>query len=229
MANTAPNMDRRDRLRRALRKVKPGDKWTLTEIAIVWGTTKQRFITVRKSIEDEFGFPPHEKAKSGNDHLFEAKPALEAMLAYETRNDVVKKDRQQRLSRMVEGTKKPVAESFAMPARELLEVNRLAREVEEREIQQRELISFAEVQRTVGIAFSKISTFINELPSILDPNGELPAEITARLDAKARDALLSLHAEIKGLLTQDVERQPIAGARGKAGRARRPGASRQRK
>lgn len=227
MARAVPNQARRADLARALKRVGADDKWTLTDLAQVWGTSKQRFITVKGQIEIALGFPPYEKSKRGNDHLFPAKAALETMLAYETRNDAASRDRDERRQRMLEGSgRKADADTSAFPTNELIQINRLQNELEERERKQGQLVAASEVHRATGLIFSKISTFMSDLVSIIDPNGELPSDMSRRLDEKGREALLGLHADIKGLLSNDGDGSGTADTGKPRGRSRRSRAPR---
>lgn len=224
MSRGSINEQRRNDIRYAQRRIKGGEKLTLTELAMIWGTSKARFVTVREAID---GFPAYEKAKTGNEHLYPAKEALDAMLAYEMRHDAARKDKALRQARMIEGKKRRgAAPVVALPADEMLKINRLATEAEEREIRQRELLWAADVQRTYGLIFAKISTFIASLRSSIDPNGELPAEMGTKLDERGREALLGLHGDIKGLLSGDGNGRSTPRNRKTSGRARGSGTPR---
>lgn len=222
-----PNETRRADIRRALRRVKPEDEWQLEDFAVVWGVVKSRFITLRNSMVD---FPVPRRSGTGNSYLYPAKAGLEAMLAHETRHDAARKERQSRQQRLLEGKRKrsPANESMALPVDELLKINRLAQEIEARESAQRETVDAADVRRTAGLIFAKVTTFVANFVSIVDPNGELTADFRSRLDERGREALLSLHADIEGLLTGERVGNETSRSRKPNGRARRPRTPRQR-
>jgi hypothetical protein len=215
MANFQPNEKRRADIKAALKRAKPKDESTMAELAIVWGTEKQRLVTNKK----EMPTWPDSVRKVGNELFFPTKAALEAMLAYETRFDSVMKDRAARRARMVEGTK-PKADTMtsALPLQDLIQANRLSAEIEQREDAQRARIPFAEVQRIAGTIFGRLSTFIADIGSTIDPNGQLPNEMRTRLDERGREALLELHADIKGLLSNDGDGNATPGNGRQAGK-----------
>ncbi len=223
MASKDINQTRRDDLQRARKKAKPGDKATLLELSNIWGTTKSRFLTQRNEMT---GFPDMVE-KVGNEHFFPTREALDAMWAYETRNDKARRDRQSRIDRMTTGKKPNVEKDDALPIQDLIRVNSLQNDVEERERAQRQYIPVADVTRVTGIIFAQMSTFASDIASIVDPNGELTADHRARLDARGKEALLLLHAQIKGLL--NGEDDGTARNRKKAGRPVRRGASSKRR
>src|SRR3546814_12308789 len=64
-------------IKAALKAAKPKEVTTLEELAGLWGTSKQRFVTKRR----EFAGFPDKVAVEGNTHLYRLVPCLKALLA----------------------------------------------------------------------------------------------------------------------------------------------------
>src|SRR3546814_4013008 len=64
-------------IKAALKAAKPKEVTTLEELAGLWGTSKQRFVTKRR----EFAGFPDKIAVEGNTHRYRLVPCLKALLA----------------------------------------------------------------------------------------------------------------------------------------------------
>ena len=204
-------------LRAALKVAKRNDKLELKALAALWGTSKARFVNKR----DEMGeFPDPEV--DGNRFLYPAIPTLKAMIAYITRHEADDAHKQQLMERLVsKGGKQSLLQG--LPVAELIRMNVLATDIEERERKQRLYIAAAEVERVAGAIFSKISNLLSNLSKRVDPHGRLPASVRKLIDEQASKLLLWVHAEIKGVLKADADNGPgVSKARG----ARKPRARR---
>lgn len=195
---------------------------TLANLAVVWGVSKARFVSVMPQI---VGMPEH--IEQGNVHIFPAKAALQAMLRHETRHDDAARQREERTKAILGGLRKEREEAATagIPPRELQILNRLAAEIEERERLQREYIPAAEVSRTAGDVFSALSEFMASLSNRVDPNGLLDPRLRALIDTNGAEALLGFHKTLKVLLNADAVTGPPGGA---PSRARKPRTRRKR-
>jgi hypothetical protein len=218
------NLQRVKDLQSAIRRAKPDDKLSLTELAMIWGVTKGAFVNVRQKM---MGFPAGEQGP-GNSTLYPATPALKIMLDYETRADEEERERQSRaaaimgLDRKGPGRRKK-AEVF-LPPSELLKLSRLRAEIEERERNQGEYVPRSDVRATAARVYALLSEHLGQLELRVDPNGLLPAETRNRIGENGRKALLAIHSELSDMLGGDVDHGP-SGTETARGAARRTGAA----
>jgi hypothetical protein len=209
------SQNRRADIRRALRRVKPDDMLPLTQLALIWGVTKPRFVTVRNEMAD---FPPPRKG-NGNEYEYAARPALEAMLRHETRHDAAAAEKQARTAAILGHTQRGRAgtDVGTHTPNELATLNRLAADIEEREREQGLYVPVAENAAVATEIFGEISEFMSSITNRIDPHGLIDATVRARIDAAASDALMGLHKRMKELLSPDAQPR---GNRAKAGRSR---------
>lgn len=196
------NPNRLPDIQKALKRAKPADQIPLESLAVIWGTAKSRFVTVKNAMPD---FPS--PILQNGAHIFPAKEALQAMLNWETRFHKDAADKAKRIDAILGKTKKgrvDAASTAAMPIRDMAVLSKLAAEVEERERDQREYIPAAEVERTAGDVFSELSEFMAGLSNKVDPNGLLDPTIRAAIDEGSAKALLGFHARMKQLLNPHV-------------------------
>src|SRR3546814_567188 len=83
-------------IKAALKAAKPKEVTTLEELAGLWGTSKQRFVTKRR----EFAGFPNKVAVEGNTHLYRLVPCLKALLANLERHQAAMQSRAKRLSEL---------------------------------------------------------------------------------------------------------------------------------
>lgn len=215
------NPNRLPDIKSALRRAKPADQLSLEALAVIYGTSKQRFVTVKNAMP---GFPS--PIAQGTSHVFPAKAALQAMLNWETRHHAAaaaKADRQNAILGKIKPERAQAIADAAIPVRDLAIMSRLAAETEERERDQRLYIPAAEVERTASDVFSELSEFMAGLSNKVDPNGLLDATIRALIDDGSAKALLGFHARMKTLLNAnaDTSRSGKPSNRARSTRARR--------
>jgi len=200
-ANTNPN--RRRDLQIYLKRSKPDDILTLEECAVAWGTTKQRFVTVRNAMPTF----PDRIATDGNVYLYPARKALEAMLAYETRHEAAAKAKQARTNAILGRGKRASAndDTAIYSPSELATLSRMSAELEEREREQGLYVPVAKNAVVAGEVFALISEFMSELSNKLDPHGLETPEWRARIDSMGAEALLGLHRQMKEVLSPDAK------------------------
>jgi hypothetical protein len=204
-------------LKAQLRSVKSGkDTITLDDCAALWGVTKPRFVNKRREIADFPGPVAVEK----NAHFYPARKALRAMIAFLERHAQADVARVQRQARMLGAGISVEALAHHTPA-EIVQLNRAAADIAEREREQGLYIPVAQVVQVAGEVFSEISEFLSNLSKILDPHGRLMSpSIRASLDSKAHERLLALHARMKGMLSEDVADPRARATDRQPGRAR---------
>lgn len=202
MAGRGINFSRRDQIKRALRRAKEGDRLKLEDLAAIWGVVKTRFVNVRGNMENTTGFPT--PIPDGNIFLYPAKEALQAMWAYETRDDAIDKQRNKKLDRILgrgEKAKGKGGEIFTLSIGEMAQASRLAAEIEEREREQGLFVPVADVAQAAGDVFSLFAEVLDDLDNRLDPNGILPADVRDRTRELGAELLLKVHAEMKDMLS----------------------------
>lgn len=214
MADT--NKNRLADLEAAYARSKPRDRLYLEDLALLWGVTKPRFVTVRNAMPD---FPAPVLVEQ-NRNIYLAKPALKAMIAYEGRHAKRNKVKADRAAAILGKRRTDSTEDFGHTPNELATLSRLATETEMREREQRLYIPAAEVTAIAGDVFAEISDFASRLSNEIDPHGMLSAEIRSSIDARAKDALQRCYRAMKGILERDAESGGDRGATDRAGKSR---------
>lgn len=218
------NPNRRADITAALKRVKPNDMLSLEDLANIYGTTKGPFVTAKKRMP---GFPPATLA--GTSHIYPAQKALRAMLDFETRHDAAAETRAQKTAVMlgqIQKRRTDEALNASIPVRDLMVINRMAAELEERQRIQREYIPAAEVAFVAGEVFSELSEFMAGLSNKIDPNGLLDPTLRKMVDDAGAEKLLGFHRKMKNILNADADsgspRAKDAGARPARVRRKRP-------
>jgi hypothetical protein len=204
------NPNRLPDIQKALKRAKPGDQIPLEALAVIYGTAKSRFVTVKNTM---VGFPS--PILQNGAHIFPAKQALQAMLDWEMRHHKDAASKAERINAILGKTKEGRADAkgaAAMPVRDLAVLSRMAAETEERERDQRLYIPAAEVERVASDVFSELSEFMGGLSNKVDPNGMLEPTIRAAIDDGSAKALLGFHARMKTLLNANAEPNRVGSA-----------------
>lgn len=231
MSRRGPNLNRRADLEAALARCKPGDVISLQDLATLYGTSKQNFTNLLRQIERMFDMPAWTIGPRGI-HVYPAAKAIRVIIAYEKRNDAQAATLQERTARILgNGKRKPGAAQDAMlPISEMAVASRVMAETEQRERDQGLHTSLADQASTAGEVFGMISGFLSELEAEIDPNGELPMKVRAKLREGGNKLALKIHGRMKDMLSGNAvpKSQRPKGARAKDGRARRssPGRAR---
>lgn len=223
MAQRGPNFVRRRDLEAALKRAKDDDLLSLDHLAVLWGVVKTRFVNIRNDIEATIGWPKAEKGPK-NTHLYPARDALQKMLDYEKRHDKAESDRRKQVDRILgrTGRGKEADDGYQMPVNEMAQLHRMATEIEERERKQRLYIPATEVAATCAEVFALFSEFCGDLDNRVDPNGELPGPVRARVRELGAELQLRIHREMKDMLSADAHAKPSdAAAHGGAPRRAR--------
>ena len=198
------NYKRRADLKAALRRVKPDDFLELEHVALLWGTTKQRFVTVRNAMADF----PDPLPGQGNKYIYPARRAIEAMISYETRHDDAAKLKAARAQAIIGPRGKRAKDDLATASHSVNELATLARmraEIEEQEREQGLYAPIAETAAVAGEVFELISDFMSTLDNKMDPHGLWEPEFRSQVRAAGADALLQLHAKMKAVLSPDAK------------------------
>jgi len=216
-----PNLNRRRDIAAALKKAKPSDSLTLEALALVWGVTKPRFVTVRNTMAD---FPPPSPGQA-NVYIYPAVKALKAMLAHETRHDDAARKRQERTNQILGRTARGRTDDAAgrHTVNELATLSKMRAQIEADEREQGLYAPIAQVAAVASEVFGEISEFMRGLSNKLDPHGLLDPEIRARIDKGGDDALLQLYGKMKDVLSPDAKptRNRKPSGRARSTRARR--------
>lgn len=209
-------------LRAALKRAKPNDLLSLEDVALLWGTSKSRFVTVRDQMAT---FPtsipaPKDMGLAPRAYVYPARAAIEAMIAHATRHEDIDRAKAARTAAILGERRAGGDETPLHRVNELQTLNRMAAEIEERERAQGEYVPRADVAAVAGEVFSEISEFFGILSNKLDPHGELAAELRARIDALGREALLRFHARMKDMLEPDAVAKANRDQADRAGKTR---------
>jgi hypothetical protein len=224
VANNDPNLKRRKDIADALARSSPRAKLTLEAIAIIWGTTKQRFVTVRDQMAK---FPQPQKGE-GNEYVYSARLALKAMLAHEKRFDNAAAARAKTTALILgQGRRENEDDTLSRHTpSQLATLSRLRAEVEERERAQGLFVQRSEVAQVCGDVFAEISDFCSRLSNEVDPHGILEPAVRSKIDKGAHEALLRVHRIMKDMLSEDVRPAAPRGKTDSAGKPRARRASR---
>lgn len=200
-----------------LKTAKKTDEAGLREFAAMWGVSKPRFVNKRAEIAD---FPDPVR-KQGNTDVYLLIPCLKAMIAHLERHKTAQVEKAVRQKKL---TPRAAAENVeSLPVADLVRLNTLAADVEQREREQGLYIPAADVERVAGFVFSSLSNLLSNLAKRIDPHGRLPAATRKLIDDEGHKQLLSLHAEIKRLVKPDADprRSRVAARKTGGARARR--------
>lgn len=208
-------------LKAALKRARPGALLSLDDLALLWGTSKARFVTTRNTIA---GFPdpmpaPKEMRLAPKAYVYPARPAIQAMLAYANRHQDLDRAKAERTAAMM-GERRCVDSAPLHRISELQTINRMMAEIEERERLQGEYVPATDVAAVAGEIFSEVSETFASLSNKVDPHGEFPAELRLRMDEQGRAALLRLHRRMKDMLEADAVPNRNRDQAGKAGKPR---------
>lgn len=202
-------------LKAALKKAKPADMLPLAACAALWGVSKPRFVNKRAEMAD---FPEGIPGK-GNSLDYPAVKAIRAMIAYIERHNADNQQRAKSQARLLGGGANVEALAQHSP-QELATINRLRADIEYDERDQGKYIPVADVQQTAGEIFSELSEFCSTLSNQIDPHGRLSPDVRTTIDSKAHEALLKLHARLKGMLAGDALRSGTGTPDRRAGKSR---------
>jgi hypothetical protein len=186
-------------LKAALKAAKKTDTVSLADCAALWGVTKPRFVNKRAEIAN---FPEGTPGK-GNSLDYPAIAALKSMIAHLERHQRAQDARVSSQLKLL-GRSADAQVLAQHTPQELVHINRLGADLEARERSQGLYTPVADQQQIAGEVFSELSEFCSTLSNQIDPHGKLAPEIRTTIDSKAREALLKLHAKLKGLLSGDA-------------------------
>ncbi len=218
MAKSSPT--RRADLEAALKRFKKGEHISLEDCGRLWGVSKARFVNVRNEIADF----PEAIGKQGNALLYEARPAIEALLRHEKRHDSRVSAKSKKISAILgRGRADGEEDEGALPASEMLALIRARAEVEKQLRAQGQLMLGTQVAEVAGQVFSYISNVVGKLSDSVDPNGKLPGPTRTLLDGLGKDLLLRMHEELSDMLGGNADAIPsrTASTRGRPNRTRR--------
>ena len=208
------NYDRIRRLENALRRVRKDDVLSNTELTDLVGISKGAFTNLRNAIDT---FPAAQPGKR-NELLYPAKPAIEALLRHEKREDEAEAERQKRAAQIMGlgTTKRRRKTDIVLPPSEMLKLSHLRAEIEERERQQSEYVPVAEVRDMAARVYGVLGNHLSQLEQRVDPNGLLPPDVRALLGEQGRKAQLEIHRELGDMLTDDAVRKPSRTSKSRA-------------
>jgi hypothetical protein len=191
---------RRERIKAALAVTKgPKEKILLEELAAIWGVGKPAFVNLRKTILD---FPKHDL--DGKTFLYPRRRAIEALDRHERRDDEKNDAKGRRLAALV-GVE-DAAVHFSIT--DLMKANSLRADLQAEREKQGLLVPRPKVQSTASKVFTILQRALNDLGTLVDPNGQHSPEIREAADKAGQDLLLRIHAEMKDMLTSDDDRTP---------------------
>ena len=189
---------RRGRITSALGATKgTREKITLEELAAIWGVGKPAFVNIRKTILD---FP--KPIVDGKTYHYPRRRAIEALERHEKRNDEKNDARGKRLAALV-----GIGDDLAhLSITDLMKANQLRADLQAERERQGMLVPRPKVQSTAAKVFTILQRALNDLGTLVDPNGQHAPEIREAADKAGQDLLLRIHAEMKDMLTSDDDR-----------------------
>jgi hypothetical protein len=196
-------------LRAALKAAKPTDDLTLDALTVIWGSSKGQFTKIRDAC---LNFPAHKTGPHGV-LIYPARPALQALIALETKDDKAAETLAKRQNAMLGSARRAAGRNakpaqVVVPIEQLTKAFRLSAEIEQRERDQGEYVRSDDVARVLGNAFSIISGKLSTLETLVDPDGTMPLPLREMISQAGKDVLLQAHAAVKHMLAGDVRRNP---------------------
>ncbi|MES2903255.1 MAG: hypothetical protein V4696_03635 [Pseudomonadota bacterium] len=197
-------------LRATLKRFKPGEMLPQKELATIYGVTNARFTTL---IHERFeNFPPPER-HNDKTHWYEARPAIESMIAYLSGQGAKKRASAVRAAEVMGAVKRETAgrtkkdpEPDEEPLMTPAEIDKLASgqtRVFRLAQEKREFVRAALVTHIVRLLFTTVQRSVSSIPAAVDPNGELPPLHRARLESAVRDMMVLIHGTVKDVLADD--------------------------
>jgi hypothetical protein len=209
-------------LKKALEGYSDGDWLAQRQLAELYGVSNARMTTLIKSRFPDF--PAHER-RDDKTHWYPARASIASMIAYMENSSAEKQAQARRHTAVMSGVaavREEVAavEPAAPPALSAGELDRLASAQTRLWKLQREQGMFVprdHVVQTVRGGMAIITRNMMGLESTIDPNGELPPDVRARIARRARDLLMKLNEQLAAYLEDDHDEPPSAAARARAG------------
>lgn len=207
-------------LRRALKKVKDGDKLPQQELAKIFGVTNARFTTLA---HNRFtNFPPAER-HGDKTHWYDARKAIESMIAYVRGQSSRSRVSAQRVAKILgrpvpidtgNGKAKPAGEPEVPeddPEPEYMptpaDLDRLAKaetSVFRLEQEKGNFIPVYQVRHVIQGIVAIVSRTFSGLAPEIDPHGELPPPLRAKLEKAIKQSQLKLHDSVIEYLDADA-------------------------
>lgn len=197
-------------LRAALETFGPDDMAAQKDLAKLYGVANSRFTTL---IKERFeNFPPAER-HGDKTHWYNARQAIESMIAYLTKSGRKKRQEAARaaavMGRATEAAEAAEPEAEAPPPMGPAELDRMASaatRIWRLAIEKKEYVLVAHVRQQIRAMLGVIKREITGLPSVIDPNGDLPPLMRAELERRCREALVKIHDSLDELLNPDADK-----------------------
>lgn len=200
------------RLRAAKARFKPGDMLPQQELAKIYGVSNARLTTL---IHQRFeSFPPFER-RGDKTHWYAVLPALEAMIAYALGQSKRKAAAAARVAHIFAGA--PVVERTSAPAEAPpaeepplptpADLDRLAKaEMSVFRLQQEKgkFVPDYQVRHVIQGIVAIVQRAFSGLAPEVDPHGELPPLVRAKLERSIKKSQLRLHDEVAQYLDADA-------------------------
>jgi len=195
------------------------DEWVpQQQLADLYGVANSRFTTLAKQRFPDF---PAFERRGDKTHWFPARAAIKSMIQYMQDQARGKQSQAKRHSQVMSGVKEVQDEAAAAAIEETpltaTEIDRLitAQTKQFRLDQMRGMyVLRAEVERDSRAVLSLLSREVMNIINVLDPNGELPAEMRKRITDKSREVLSKMADGLAAHLREDDVAPPNASGNG---------------
>lgn len=195
-------------LKAALEQFGADDTIQHKDLATLYGVTPARLTTLIKHRFENF--PPADR-HGDKTHWYPARAAIMVMIAYLEGSGKKKRAAAARaaavMGRATEAAESAAAEEEELPPMGPVELDRMASaatRIWRLDIEKKKYVLVALVRHEIRGMLSIVKREVSGLPSVIDPNGELPPLMRQRLEARSRLALTKIYDGLSALLTDSA-------------------------
>lgn len=191
-------------LKAALETFGPDDMLPHQDLAVLYAVTPARLTTL---IHNRFeNYPPHE-TRGDKTHWYNARAAIQAMIAYLQKSGSKKKASAAAAAAIMGGATEAAAAAPAeveeAPPLGPAELDRLASastRIWKLALDQRKYLPATEVAHWARAQNELVKRTVSQIPHAIDPTGELPPLHRARLESTCRELLVKMNEDLEELL-----------------------------
>jgi hypothetical protein len=194
-------------LKAALEQFGEDDTIQHKDLATLYGVTPARLTTLIKNRFENF--PPADR-HGDKTHWYPARAAIIVIIAYLEGSGKAKRAAAARaqvvMGRATEAAAGAEPEEEELPPMGPVELDRMASaatRIWRLQVEQRKYVLASEVRHEVRAMLAVVKREVSGLPSVVDPNGELPPLMRARLEARCREAQNKIYEQLTGLLADE--------------------------
>lgn len=196
-------------LKAALEQFGADDTIQHKDLATLYGVTPARLTTLIKNRFENF--PPAER-HGDKTHWYAARPAIMVMISYLEGSGKKKRAAAARaaavMGRATEAAEAAPPDQEELPPMGPVELDRMASaatRIWRLQVEQGKYILTSLVRQEIRGMLAIVKREISGLPSVIDPNGELPPLMRERMVKRCREALNKIYEQLRTLLGDDED------------------------